>query len=239
MSKLIKELNISDKVRFGSYKVGDNEITPVIWRIVAKNHPGYPENSVTLLTDEIIDLHPFSKDKIKSYGTSDIRYWLNTVSGFLSHFTTNEFSKILDTNIKVIKNEHDTKLTDDLIDKVFLLSLVEVGAEVNNIEGSDILPIFVGNIEKRITTLSKECYNDNIKINKKKRERNHGWMWWLRSRSFLIPSPTYVNYLGVTYRSCFINMIFGVRPALNISDETSIIFNSPDKDGIYTLDCFN
>jgi len=229
MSKLVNELGIGDKIRFGSYKVGDNEVSPIIWRIAAKNHPGYPENSVTLLTDRIIDLRPFSKDKLTSYTNSDIRNWLNTVSGFLSHFTTEEFSKILDTNVEIISDDDPCKYKyDELIDKVFLLSLVEIGLIKKGVR----LPIFDGS-KSFITPLSEQCFKEsNCTINKIKIKKDDGWAWWLRCSS---EGLLYINHLGYLYDSSS-NMFHGVRPALNISNDIPLLFNSPDKDVIYTLE---
>ena len=200
MSKLVKDLNISDKVRFGSYKVGDSEISPIIWSIAAKNHPGYPENSITLLTDKIIDLRPFNLKSINeakvdlddkecnNYGLSNIRHWLNTVSGFLSHFNTNEFSKILDTSIEIFVNNQNENKIENLIDKIFLLSVTEVGLihDSNKKEGNLI-----------------ELFNDtnNLMVNVSKQFIKYGninvnyWDWWLRT-SFNIRYPCGVRIVN-------------------------------------------
>lgn len=63
---------------------------PIIWKIADKNHTGYPENSVTLITNKIVAMRPFdakepnnSNSDRKSYGNnryslSNIRQWLNS-----------------------------------------------------------------------------------------------------------------------------------------------------------------
>lgn len=62
----------------------------IVWKIVDKNHAGYPSNSVTLITDKIIQIMPFdarepkSRDgEIKYYGDnryiySNMHQWLNS-----------------------------------------------------------------------------------------------------------------------------------------------------------------
>lgn len=66
---------------------------PIIWKVADKNHSGYPANSVTLITDNIITLKCFdgkepsnSDSNRKSYGNnryiySNIRRWLNSNAG--------------------------------------------------------------------------------------------------------------------------------------------------------------
>jgi len=63
---------------------------PVIFRKAATNHPGYPANSVTLITDRVISIKPFdaaepgnanghrSGNGNGRYRTSNLRQWLNT-----------------------------------------------------------------------------------------------------------------------------------------------------------------
>lgn len=87
MPKTINDLSIGAKVKdvntlcYGS---------PVIWQIIDKNHSGYPENSVTLITERSITMRPFDAKEAnnansnrKNYGNnrysvSNIRQWLNS-----------------------------------------------------------------------------------------------------------------------------------------------------------------
>lgn len=84
MAKPIRDLFIGSKVYFGSYRVEKSRKEPIIWTVAAKNHPGYPDNSVTLLSEYIIDLHgmdavePDKQDGNNDYALSNIRQWLNT-----------------------------------------------------------------------------------------------------------------------------------------------------------------
>ncbi|PAE21957.1 hypothetical protein CHH80_03410 [Bacillus sp. 7504-2] len=74
-------------------KVKDPETTyygvPIVFQVAAKNHEGYPENSVTLITEKLITLKAFdakepsnSDSNRRTYGNnrylySNIRQWLN------------------------------------------------------------------------------------------------------------------------------------------------------------------
>lgn len=95
MSQALSNLAVGSKVKFGSYSVNGETAQPIVWTIVAKNHTGYPDNSVTLHTSEIIDLRCFDakepnnsiSDRKNSgnnrYSVSNIDQWLNkdTASG--------------------------------------------------------------------------------------------------------------------------------------------------------------
>jgi hypothetical protein len=72
---------------------------PVIWKIADKNHTGYPDNSVTLITEKCIALRAFdaiepnnsnSDRKSKGndkYSVSNIRQWLNSEGAANEWFT--------------------------------------------------------------------------------------------------------------------------------------------------------
>lgn len=89
MSQTLADLSIGSKVKFGKYQVNTEDTQPIIWTIVAKNHTGYPENSVTLHATEILDLRCFdamepnnSNSDRQSYGNnryslSNLDQWLN------------------------------------------------------------------------------------------------------------------------------------------------------------------
>lgn len=89
MAIQLQNLNVGDKVRLGKYQVKNETKKDLIWQVAAKNHAGYPSNSVTLLTERIIDLRvvdakePSNSDSNrKNYGNnrykdSNLRQWLN------------------------------------------------------------------------------------------------------------------------------------------------------------------
>lgn len=89
MAQNLSNLPIGAKVKFGKHSVNGEMAQDIIWLVVAKNHTGYPSNSVTLLTEKIIDLRAIdaiepnnSNADIRSngnntYGLSNINLWLN------------------------------------------------------------------------------------------------------------------------------------------------------------------
>ena len=92
MAQLLSNLPVGAKVKFGKYSVNGEVAEPIIWLVAAKNHsstPAYPTNSVTLLTEKVIDLrcidakepNSSNANRITSgnnnYGLSNIDQWLN------------------------------------------------------------------------------------------------------------------------------------------------------------------
>ena len=93
MAQLLSNLPIGAKVKFGKYSVNGETAQDIIWLIVAKNHnstPAYPMNSLTLLTEKIVDLRAFDAREPDAdvsafrewgngrYSISNIDQWLNS-----------------------------------------------------------------------------------------------------------------------------------------------------------------
>lgn len=89
----LSALPVGAVVNFGRHQVNNEIAWRIPWRIVAKNHRGYPSNSVTLMANNIIDLRAFdarepnnSDGNRQSYGNNNWRYsnlrlWLNSSAG--------------------------------------------------------------------------------------------------------------------------------------------------------------
>ena len=83
MAKLLSSLANGSLVKFGKHQVNTETAQPIVWMVVAKNHSGYPSNSVTLMTQKIIDLRSYdAKCKDGTYDSyykeSNIAQWLNS-----------------------------------------------------------------------------------------------------------------------------------------------------------------
>lgn len=92
MAQALSNLPIGAKIKFGKYSVNGEVAQSIVWLVVAKNHsstPSYPTNSITLLTEKIIDLRaidgwePNNSDSSRAsygnnrYSLSNIDQWLN------------------------------------------------------------------------------------------------------------------------------------------------------------------
>jgi hypothetical protein len=90
MAQLLSNLPIGAKVKFGKHQVGSETPWDIVWLVVAKSHPGYPINSITLLTEQLINQLGYDakepnneNDDRKSggnnrYSLSNIDQWLNS-----------------------------------------------------------------------------------------------------------------------------------------------------------------
>ena len=93
MAQSLSNLPIGAKIKFGKHSVNGETAQDITWLIVAKNHsstPAYPSNSITLLTEKIIDLRAFDTNEPNNpyeeirnggnndYGISNIDQWLNS-----------------------------------------------------------------------------------------------------------------------------------------------------------------
>lgn len=89
MSQALSNLPIGAKVKYGKHSVNGEIPEPIIWTIVDKNHTGYPSNSVTLNTTQIIDVRAFDASEPNNpnanrvtygnnnYQVSNLDQWLN------------------------------------------------------------------------------------------------------------------------------------------------------------------
>ena len=91
MAQLLSNLPNRALIKFGKHQVASETAQPIIWMVVDKNHSGYPANSVTLITQKIIDLRAYdakepnntSNNNARSRGNTDyelsnINAWLNS-----------------------------------------------------------------------------------------------------------------------------------------------------------------
>ena len=93
MAQNLSNLPIGAKIKFGKHSINGETAQSIIWQVVAKNHSAYPSNSITLLTDRIIDMRCFDAPEPYSpisqmvsngnnrYILSNINSWLNSSAG--------------------------------------------------------------------------------------------------------------------------------------------------------------
>lgn len=90
MAQPLWKLPVGAKVKFGKYQVATETPETIVWRIVAKHHTGYPENSITLNSTELLDLRCWDAPELKNpdddsrgygnglYYLSNVDQWLNS-----------------------------------------------------------------------------------------------------------------------------------------------------------------
>lgn len=279
MSQALSNLAVGSNVKFGSYSVNGETAQPIVWTIVAKNHTGYPDNSVTLHTSEIIDLRCFdAKEPNNSnssrvaygnnyYSVSNIDQWLNKNAdggswyvaahsadsapdtaantrvgtqyaarpGFLNAFTANEKNAILSTTIRVVKPTTDGGSYEDVVRKVFLPSITEIGlGNENNIAEGTAWGYYT-TATARAAYATAQCYS-NTQSSSKASSQTTNWQWWLRTS--YATQTHYVRLItssGGTSSGYAYSGQYGIRPALNLSN-TLNVSDSADSDGCYTFE---
>lgn len=92
---------------------------PIVWRLVDKNHSGYPSGAITLMTDKIISLKCFdaiesgnSDSNRRSYGNnryiySNIRKWLNSAANAGAWYAAQHSADAPPNNANVWDNKNE------------------------------------------------------------------------------------------------------------------------------------
>ena len=98
MAQSIQNLPIGAKIKFGKHSINNETPQSIIWLIADKNHSGFPEKAITLITEKIIDMRSYDTVETNgvfphtSYGNpyyhlSTIDQWLNKAYGDGEWFT--------------------------------------------------------------------------------------------------------------------------------------------------------
>ncbi len=120
MAQNLSNLPIGAKIKFGKHSVNGETAQPIIWLVVAKNHTNYPNNSVTLLTEKVIDLRAYDAVEPKNsdtdistsgnnnYVLSNIAQWLNSEN--VSWYTaTHSVDQAPNNNNTVVNTGYDNR----------------------------------------------------------------------------------------------------------------------------------
>ena len=265
------ELELKDKVTFGSYYGA-----PIVWEIGDKNHAGYPANSVTPVSANIVKICCFdakepdnSNSDRRSYGNnrysvSNIRQWLNSSAGagqwyapqhstdapptnanvqdsyneydgqagFLNTFTVSERAALLPTALTVAKPVVDGGGSETVTDKVFLLSMDEVGLGNFGISEGSKLAMFSDNVSRQCRPTAQAV--SNCEYTYSTLSALLPWFWWLRT-----PAREYTSTVlcvdtegGRDLARQGYDRYRALRLACNLSADTPII---PLADGTYAV----
>ncbi|OFW62372.1 MAG: hypothetical protein A2Z35_01350 [Actinobacteria bacterium RBG_19FT_COMBO_36_27] len=160
-------------------------------------------------------------------------------TGFLKSFTEVEFEAIINTMLTVGKNEVvDGGGSESVIDKIFLLSLTEIGlGDRSEYEEGEKFDFFDSG-RSRQAEITTRCIDKTKYLDKSSKDsEENNWPWWVRTPSPGFPASTFiVSSIGAALNSTA-NMSegpVGVRPALNL--KTDLYFTgSGTKDDPYII----
>lgn len=157
--------------------------------------------------------------------------------GFLNAFNKKELELILDTDLECGINKNiDGGGTEIVQDKVFLLSLNEIGLGNKEKEYTESLSFVIFNTsDSRLAYLTKECY-DNTVSKQKPRSFDKPWRYWLRSPYSWAEYDVWFIYESgqAEHRRAFIDS-FGIRPAINIKYEGFIFSGNGTIDSPFVI----
>jgi hypothetical protein len=212
-----KTKNNVGKIKIAKHKVGDTiqfghiNGEPLVWRIAEQNHKGFPEDTVTIITDRTIGsitfapANPLDKNHDRRlYGTnrykdSYVRRFINSLEFTNLVFDPEELHMIIDTKIKTRRPDVDGGGIDATFDRLFLLSASEAGHEEDDDEGS-VLELFKDGKNRLALGI----------------DGDPDW-WWLRSA---LAEDSCIVHIVYTDGSVPSDLAYdgplGVRPACNL-----------------------
>lgn len=154
--------------------------------------------------------------------------------GFLTGFGPEMLAALLTTTLTVAKPTTDGGGSETFQDKVFLLSMAEVGLGAENgINEGSKLALFSDNNSRKAYPTPQAV--SNSEYTNSSLTASQPWYWWLRS-----PYSSYATYVrcvnsdGSLDNSHAYDGYRGVRPALNLSSNI-LVSDTPDSEGYYTI----
>lgn len=87
MAQNLSNLALGTRVKFGRYAVDGVNAKDISWIVVAKNHYLYPDNSVTLMSEKVLQFYPFDAFETNATGTTsevNVRYSLSNIDQWLN-----------------------------------------------------------------------------------------------------------------------------------------------------------
>lgn len=178
--------------------------------------------------------HTYDRPPASSYVWSNHNPY-DTQAGFLSGFGPEMVAALLDTTLTVAKSTTDGGGSETVVDKVFLLSMAEVGLGAENgINEGSLLALFSSDNSSRLCkptaqAVANSTYTDSSL------SASQNWYYWLRSP--YSSTASYVRLVhtgGSLYYGHAYDGLYGVRPALNLSSDI-LVSDTVDSDGYYTI----
>ena len=194
---------VGDIVTFGSYpqtRTG-NDNTPIEWLVLA-----WDGDKALIISKYSLDCVQYNtKNSDVTWETCSLRRWLNN-DFYNKAFSTIEKQNIVSSKVTADKNpEYSTNPGKDTTDRVFLLSISEVGKYFSGNKNGMCAPTDYA-IKKNSEHISEEY---------KVAGRSCGW-WWLRSPGNSNSNAAYVYYDGsVSNYGRYVNTSYArVRPCM-------------------------
>lgn len=259
MSQTIANLPIGAKIKLGKYSVNGESALPIIW-LKAGNYPTL-QNSVTLLTEKIIDLRAYDAAETQSdmynpknygntaYELSNIDQWLNKDNNsgewFVKTHTYDESPTATNTQFNTPYTNRPAFLNGftegekaimletpvALLDKTIYRKVFLLGVTDILPSESTALELFKQQNTAQAFVTSQCLTNTTCQI--KPSGETYAWAWLTSSYD---NSSIYIileSGVGSTVSQPKAGH-HGVRPALNV-DTNTLVSDTTDSDGCYTI----
>ena len=105
MPQKLSNLPVGAKVKFGKHQIASETAESISWIVADKNHSGYPADSVTVITQELIDILPYDAKEGSTYqygnpnyALSNIHQWLNSSASAGNWYSPTHANDVAPTN---------------------------------------------------------------------------------------------------------------------------------------------
>ena len=262
MPQKLTNLPLGALIKFGKHQVKSETEQPIIWMVADKNHSGFPANSVTLITQKIIDLRALDgkesdEDGNFDYALSNLNQWLNSDATAGTWYTAKHSNDTPPSTGNVSANPYDTRpgflyyFTGDEKKALLTTSLtVQKGSDVSKSLSTKVFLPSVWEIlgsgsyadgSTRLayfasvdarSPLTSQAYN-NVSNTINRPSSVNGY-WGYRTRSTNTVRSVTITEEGIAGASDVKTGSTGVRPLINLSSSLKIS-DTTDSDGCYTV----
>ena len=262
MAQVLSNLPVGAKIKFGKHQINTEAVQPIIWVVADKNHSGYPSDSVTLITEKIIDLRPADGAEANSssgnnnYALSNINQWLNSSASAGAWYSATHANDAPPTSSNTLYGTEYQSRPGFLYNFTDYERLSILPTTLTNQIGSDVTNKFTANVflpsvwEIRGTgdivdgSTRLSYFNSNAAQclltsqcfnNTLLSEKNYTITdYW----EYTTRTPSSSQFYNITNNGGSgprqANAPKGIRPVVNLSS-TAKISNTTDADGCYTL----
>ena len=262
MAQLLSNLPDRALIKFGSHQVGSETAQPIVWMVADRNHKGYPANSVTLITEKIIDLRAYDASEEDEYGEeyyygnyeyklSNIHQWLNSdasAGGWYSASHSDDMPPDYNVRPGFLYNFTTEERIALLPTTIPLQPLSTSGTSTESIVAKVFLPsayeIF-GKYDMSDNSSRLSCFLSGgmscglteqayVNTSSSSKPETISNIWRYMTRTHYRPK-VYGIFSSVEYMSDYPDRTdWGVRPLVNLAANTKIS-DTTDDDGCYVI----
>ena len=263
MAQKLSNLPIGASIKFGKHQVGSETAQPIVWIVADKNHSGYPSNSVTLITKQIIDIRAFDGKEPSfangnpNYGLSNINQWLNSSATAGKWYTAKHTNDAPPNSANVTRGtQYDTKpgflynFTE--YERTSILPTTLTNQIESDLSGKVTTNVFlpailevaeIGYISDGSTRLAYFSSNSAVSTLTAQAYNNTSSslkpssvseVWRYLARNNYESYATFINIDGKRGGVSANDGSYGIRPMVNLSASAKIS-DTTDSDGCYTL----